>query len=605
MKIRTLLFGVASLFITAALSAQDVKVLEGGAANGGIIETTINAEAVGGVNKIYELKRGQFYLMHAPINVDNTGGTLTIRAEAGDGPKPVIIRLPLNEVAVGANVIKGSFTLQGLQIHWRQTDGGDGGAYWNLFSISENNSRLVVEDCMFEMGYGVLFNTDGVENGQVSIFRNNYFRDFHDGGQWWAGRVINCKVPIDSMIYENNTSTGAGLTVLGQECMMGYGFINHNTFINNTKYPFLNQYWKECYYTNNLFVNANWVGEDHENVATGGQDPDALLHGLVGLDTITVNQWLDKKYLNADSTALTADIDQISDYIWYAADNVCVSSTTLNAYYTGTPNDGIEGAAASYLNWGGLGNGPWRIVNAPGIFMNERTEALINDWDNIKAENNIVYEFPAEDMGFGTDPLPQAAADVYIDWNRSKWGVPGVTTPDLQPTRFGDWDANTIPGVETENSSTGGITKISDVIEDFSYSKSLPSNIDGKPIGALHWVDMDYDPAAALAAVKAAYSGEPGGIGGNVAASSRFELKNYPNPFANSTTISFNLSGESYVSLKVYDVSGRMVDELINERMGGGVQTVEFAPGFAGNSTYFYKLTTDFGSETRKMMLLK
>ena len=119
MKIRTLLFGVASLCVTASLSAQDVKVLEGGAANGGIIETTINAEVSGGARlnpTIYELKRGQFYLMHAPINMDNLGGTLTIRAEAGDGPKPVIIRMPLNEVAVGSNVIKGGFTLQGVQM---------------------------------------------------------------------------------------------------------------------------------------------------------------------------------------------------------------------------------------------------------------------------------------------------------------------------------------------------------------------------------------------------------------------------------------------------------------------------------------------------------
>ncbi len=70
---------------------------------------------------------------------------------------------------------------------------------------------------------------------------------------------------------------------------------------------------------------------------------------------------------------------QIADYIWYAADNVCVASNTLNDYYTGTPNDGIEGAPASYLNWGGLGNGPWKVVNVPGIFMNSRAEALIAD----------------------------------------------------------------------------------------------------------------------------------------------------------------------------------------------------------------------------------
>jgi hypothetical protein len=587
MKIRFLLLGVASLFVSALASAQDVKVLEGGSENGGIIETTINAECTGGVNKIYELKRGQFYLMHAPINIDNLGGTLTIRAEAGDGPKPVIIRMPLDEVPVGANVINGGFTMQNIQLSWRQTDGSDGNGYWNLFTINGNNSRLVVEGCMFEMGYGVLFATDGVVNGQVDIFRNNYFRDFHNGEQWWAGRVINCKVPVDTLIYENNTSTGAGLTILGQECLMAYGFINHNTFINNTKYPILNQYWKEAYYTNNLFVNANWVGEDRENVATGGQDPDALLHGLVGVDTIETTIWMDKKYLNADSTQLTSDVDQISDYIWYAADNVCVASNTLAAYYAGTPNDGIEGAPASYLNWGGLGTGPWKVVNVPGIFMNERTEALIADHDNIKAENNIVYEFPAEDMGFGTDPLPQAAADVYIQWNRSKWGVPDVTTPDLQPTYFGDWDANTIVGVETENSDAGGITKISDVIEDFSYTKDLTSHIDGKPIGALHWVDMDYDPAAALAAVKAAYNGE---IPSGVKPVTENAFYAYPNPVKNVLSI----KNVKNADVTIMNLDGRVVKSVKNVT---SVNVSDLADGM-------YTITIKEGNTVSKQKIL-
>jgi hypothetical protein len=494
--------------------------------------------------------------------------------------------MPLDEIAVGSNVIKGSFTIQGIQMPWMQTDGGDGGAYWSLFSISGNGSKLLVDDCLFEMGFGVLFATDGVENGQVSIFRNNYFRDFHDGQQWWAGRVINCKVPVDTLIYENNTSTGAGLTILGQECMMAFGFINHNTFINNTKYPILNQYWKECYYTNNLFVNANWVGEDMENVATGGQDPDALMHGLVGLDTITVKQWLDKKYLNADSTVLTSDIDQISDYVWYAADNVCVASSTLDAYYGGTPNDGIVGAPSSFLNWGGLGTGPWKVVSVPGIFMNSRTEALIADHDNIKAENNMVYEFPAEDVGFGTDPLPQAAADVYVDWNRSKWGVPDVTTPDIKITYFGDYDANTIPGVETETSTAGGITKISDLIEDFSYTKEgLISHIDGKPIGALHWVDMAYDPAASLQDAKDAYNGVTG-----VKPVNAEGLFVYPNPVKNV----LNVKNGRNADITIMNLDGRVIKSVKNV---SSVSVSDLADGM-------YTITIKEGNNVSKQKVL-
>jgi hypothetical protein len=273
------------------------------------------------------------------------------------------------------------------------------------------------------------------------------------------------------------------------------------------------------------------------------------------LDTITVKQWLDAKYLNADSTVLTEDIDEISDYIFYAADNVCVSSSTLDAYYGGTPNDGIEGAASSYLNWGGLGTGPWEIVNVPGIFMNSRTEALIADHDNLKAENNIVYEFPAEDMGFGTDPLPQAAADIYIDWNRAQWGVPEVTAPSITPTYFGDWDATTIVGVETETSTTGGVTKISDVPEDFSYTKELISNIDGQPIGALHWEDIAYDPAAALAAVKNAYDPQTG-----VKPVKSEGLFVYPNPVKSV----LNVKNGKTADITIMNLDGRVVKSVKN-----------------------------------------
>jgi hypothetical protein len=189
--------------------------------------------------------------------------------------------------------------------------------------------------------------------------------------------------------------------------------------------------------------------------------------------------------------------------------------------------------------------------------MNSRTEALIADHDNLKAENNIVYEFPAEDMGFGTDPLPQAAADIYIDWNRAQWGVPEVTAPSITPTYFGDWDATTIVGVETETSTTGGVTKISDVPEDFSYTKEgLTSHIDALPIGALHWEDIAYDPAAALAAVKAAYAGLPNAID-PVNAEGLFV---YPNPVKNV----LNVKNGKTADITIMNLDGRVVKSVKN-----------------------------------------
>ncbi len=190
-------------------------------------------------------------------------------------------------------------------------------------------------------------------------------------------------------------------------------------------------------------------------------------------------------------------------------------------------------------------------------------------------------------MGFGTDPLPQAAADVYVDWNRSKWGVPDVTTPDIAITHFGDYDANTIPGVETETSTAGGITKISDMIEDFSYTKDVTSNIDGKPVGALHWVDMDYDHATQLAAVKAAYAGEiPSGVN-TVDANSLFV---YPNPVKSV----LNVKNGRNADITIMNLDGRVVKSVKNV---SSVSVSDLADGM-------YTVTIKDGNNVAKQKVL-
>jgi len=167
---------------------------------------------------------------------------------------------------------------------------------------------------------------------------------------------------------------------------------------------------------------------------------------------------------------------------------------------------------------------------------------------------------------------------------------------------FGDYDPQTIPGVETEDGA--GIGKISDLLEDFSYSLDLVSTSDGQPIGALHWDEIAYDGAASLAAVKAAYDAVTD-VEDVLEPTSELGLTNYPNPFNSSTTISFNLEKNSRVNLAVYDISGRKVEVLINENRLAGNHTVDFAPASIGNSIYFIRLTTEDNAVTKRMMMLK
>ena len=95
-------------------------------------------------------------------------------------------------------------------------------------------------------------------------------------------------------------------------------------------------------------------------------------------------------------------------------------------------------------------------------------------------------------------------------------------------------------------------------------------------------------------------------IGTNVP--EKFSLKqNYPNPFNPETKIRFDVSKTSFVTLKVYNILGQLVETLINnEQLSAGTKEVTFNGSTLTSGIYFYTLTSANGfSQTRKMMLIK
>ena len=82
-------------------------------------------------------------------------------------------------------------------------------------------------------------------------------------------------------------------------------------------------------------------------------------------------------------------------------------------------------------------------------------------------------------------------------------------------------------------------------------------------------------------------------------------LQNYPNPFNPRTVISFSLSVVSNAILKVYDVMGREVQTLVNERLQAGTYETTFDGSGLNSGVYFYRLKTEGFSETKRMILLK
>jgi hypothetical protein len=81
--------------------------------------------------------------------------------------------------------------------------------------------------------------------------------------------------------------------------------------------------------------------------------------------------------------------------------------------------------------------------------------------------------------------------------------------------------------------------------------------------------------------------------------------QNYPNPFNPTTSIQYQVSGTSNVTLKIYDVLGKEVATLVNETKVPGKYEVKFDGSNLSSGIYFYKLTAGDFIQTKKLILMK
>ena len=87
---------------------------------------------------------------------------------------------------------------------------------------------------------------------------------------------------------------------------------------------------------------------------------------------------------------------------------------------------------------------------------------------------------------------------------------------------------------------------------------------------------------------------------------SLLELRqNYPNPFNPVTTIRYDLSQNSEVTLTIYDINGRIVQTLVNDTQQAGINNVVWNAADVSSGVYIYRIQTGVFTQTRKMILLK
>ncbi|NCA85945.1 MAG: T9SS type A sorting domain-containing protein [Clostridia bacterium] len=101
------------------------------------------------------------------------------------------------------------------------------------------------------------------------------------------------------------------------------------------------------------------------------------------------------------------------------------------------------------------------------------------------------------------------------------------------------------------------------------------------------------------------------GIGDHVGgASSAYLYQNTPNPFSTSTTLKYELSRSGQILLQIFDINSALVKTLAQGKQAAGMHTVVWdgttnTGSRAGTGMYFYRLQTDDGVQTLKLMLSK
>lgn len=85
-----------------------------------------------------------------------------------------------------------------------------------------------------------------------------------------------------------------------------------------------------------------------------------------------------------------------------------------------------------------------------------------------------------------------------------------------------------------------------------------------------------------------------------------YSLKqNYPNPFNGSTSIEYTLPEEGYVTIQLYDITGRLVKQLVNEQQTPGIHKTTLESDDLASGIYVYTLRANGVNFSKKLALLK
>jgi len=479
----------------------------------GIDVGALNAAIAGAAdpgNTIFELKRGGVYYLNGAIS--HSGYTLHIRAEEGDGIRPVL-QPAVDDIGVSANHFNtgGSLILEGIYIQGRDELGYVAN---QQIIVSGEANRIIIDDCIFDYSNQAFIRLTSINNAVYitnSILRNSLRTESLNNG-----RIIDTRSnPTDTLLMENSTIYNCG----SSQFLMGAGLIkyvkwNHNTFFQGSYSHAINLGASfEVVMTNNLLYNFGYRANDYSH------DP------LFTVDSIfTIGEYTDaERSFNFKNNN------------WYTDP---VIGDILDEY-------GIDQVRYEPWDTEQLNPIPWRYVLRQNLFA----DLDILDTSTVTAPPKMVWflengqvdttNFFSEKLIFDNSPPLNLGYWTYLVENNY------TMTLELPPSPFADEDPNVVGEV-----TTGAYT--------FNYtdnSISATAADGGLPLGDPRWAPY----STVLTEKVKAFTGTT--------------VRTYPNPVSGQVTFEIDAQVAASVRINMYDLTGKEVFK-VDERVNQGMNTI-------------------------------
>ena len=534
--------------------------------------------------RVYELKANGYYpLQNNPTTLRNTvivgeDNTMVVENENAASRPPLIcgadrqggtntaaINVTHDLTVKNCNIIEFSSEYAGLS--------------YSIINTDSANLKITFDNCLVEhLIKDFLFITKA--NYNVTL-RNCYFVNMNGYPCRRSGGVLDCFSDLDTLLVENCTHImGQGSIYRLRDYLASYYsfhfkriIFNHNTFVNCAGYTFMNPgYQSNVSLTNNMFVNCNvqCFAPILSTLDVGETDLDNLPMGLVNVypDSADVAKNTPRKFLCQDNLV-------------YWDPSLANMDSILDA-------NKVNGAT----NW-----------ISQKIIMNTRTDSMFK---HLGRFSTTPYSYCVSDTWKNKLPTFTDTKDLFT-----------TQLANLKTFALGTVDSNAtiaLPTWRLINTGSGDFLKSDWPIPvDLSYSDAdlQTAGLGHFPLGDLNWFPNQKEAwlaqrsqeYAAIAAAMGDLAAVQGPVN-NLPVSFQLD-QNYPNPFNPSTFISYKLPISSLVTIKVYDVLGREVQTLVNERQAAGNHSVTFNASSLPSGVYFYRLQTGNYSTAKKLLLLK